>query len=269
MARRTSRRRRRSRRRRSTRRNPRYVVANRRRRRRRMRRNQGFLGGVRWGREVIVPVLGGTAGFIAARYLGNLAAMKDWGTTDPKKAKLGAAAIGIPATFLLARQVPTISRHSGPIVLGMGLAAAEAWLRETPILGDGASTAALTTAPNGNGDGIMPGAPIPEQDLPGEVTVVENGGGDNYTTDQNSELADYYTEGMLGGLGADPGNQASVENSLDRMESVSTVIPTDLALRARRMPQFASVHERFANRGDRGHAGGLFARHLFSGMMGG
>lgn len=235
-----------------------------------MRRNQGFLGGVRWGQEVLIPVIGGTAGFIAARYLGNLAAMKDWGTTDPKKAKLGAAALGIPATFLLARQMPggLVAKHSGAIVLGMGLAAAEAWLRDTPMLGGGGgATAALMTG-NGNGNGIMPGAPIPEQDLPGEVTIVENGGGENYTTDANSELADYYTEGMLGGLGADPANQAAVDNSLDQMEAVSTVIPTDMALRARTMPQFAPVHERFANRGDRGHAGGMFARHLFSGMYG-
>lgn len=237
-----------------------------------MRRNQGFLAGVRWMPDVIVPVLGGTAGFVAARYAGNMLAMRDMGTADPKMGKTIAAAVGIPLTYFVARRMPAgmISRNSGAIVLGMGMAAAEAWLRDTPLLGGSpAAAAVLEPAP----PGITPGAPIPTADMPGEVEVVEEGGGaGSYYDLPTSALADYYTEGMLGGLGADPADQARVDASLNRMESpqpVSTIIPTGTAMRASTMPQVAAVHERFANRGDRGHAGGVFARHLFSGMMGG
>lgn len=247
----------------------------RRNRRRRVRRNQA----IDWMRSVITPVAGGAAGFVAARSLGNMMAMRDLLTTDPKLAKTIAAGVGIPATFMLARRMPgsLISRNQGAIVLGMGLASAEAWLRDTPLLGGSRAAAAVTEdlPPPSNG-GALPGT-APEADMPGEMTVVE-GGGDGlssyyaYPTSGGQSLSDdYYTASMLGNTG-DPANQSSVDKSLDIMESdveaVSTVIPTDMALRANSMPQFAPVRERFANRGDRGHAGGVFARHLFSGMMG-
>jgi len=241
-----------------------------------VRRNQGFLGlgGVQWGPQVLLPVLGGTAGFIAARYLGNMLAMRDMGSSDPRVGKLIAAGVGIPATFALSRWKPggVVSKNSGAIVLGMGLAAAEAWIRDTPLLGGSPAAAAVTEPAPAAGPGIAPGAPIPPADLPGEVEVVEGASGIGaYFDEPTSGLADYYTEGMLGGLGADPADQARVEASMNHMESprpVSTIIPTSTALPASSMPQVAAVHERFANQGDRGHAGGMFARHLFSGMMG-
>jgi hypothetical protein len=234
------------------------------------------LGSVKWGPEVIMPVLGGTAGFIAARYLGNMLAMRDMGSSDPKVGKTIAAAVGIPAVFALSRSMPggMVAKNSGAIVLGMGLASAEAWIRDTPLLGGSPAAAAVTEPAPTNGNGIEPGAPIPEADLPGEVEIVDDEGSAGigaYFETGASGLADYYTEGMLGGLGADPADQSRVERSLNRMESpspVSTIIPTGTAMRASRMPQVAAVHERFANRGDKGHAGGMFARHLFSGMMG-
>jgi len=260
MARRTSRRRRSSRRRRTSR-NPRYVVANRRRRRRRrVRRNQLFGGNL--VQNVLVPVAGGAAGFIAARYLGNMAAMRDWGTTDPRTGKLIAAGVGIPATFLVARRMKSgvVARNSGAIVLGMGLAAAEAWLRDTPLLGGSRAAAALT---NGNGGAVLvPEGPVSADAPPAEIAAAEAAA---ETTGDG--LSAYYTQGMLGSLG-DPADQAQVERTMDRVEPESTIIPTDTALRAHSFPQERRVSERFAS-GDRGHAGGIYARHLFSGMMGG
>lgn len=225
--------------------------------------------------QVVVPVLGGTAGFVAARYLGNMLAMKDIGSSDPKVAKTIAAGVGIPATFLLARRRPggLIARNSGALVLGMGLAAAESWLRDTKLLGGSPAAAQVTGGGAPSGPAPLPGT-APAADMPGEQTVVEGGDGlSAYYSDLSGGAAmgdDYYTASMLGA--ADPADQSSVEQSMNSMESgteaVSTVIPTDLALKAQTMPQFARVHERFANRGDKGHAGGMFARHLFSGMMG-
>jgi hypothetical protein len=231
-------------------------------------------------KSVVVPVLGGTAGFIAARYLGNMWAMKDWGSSDPKVQKTAAAALGIPLTFLLARQMGPgniVAKNSGAIVLGMGLAAAEAWLRDTPLLGGSPAAAAVTEDAIMPAD-TMPGAAPTEAILPGEMTVEEgetsgDGMSAYYSTPLEGMGDDYYTAGMLGA--ADPSDQASVESALDRMESrggdvaaVSTIIPTGMARIAPSMPQFAPVTEPFVNRGGRAHAGGMFARNLFSGMMG-
>lgn len=205
-----------------------------------MRRNQLF-GNNLMG-KVVVPVLGGAAGFVAARYVGNNLALRNVLTTDPRTGKLIAAGVGIPLVFWASRRVPTIRRNQGAVVLGMGLAAAESFLRDTPLLGGSRAAAVVAEAP-----APMPGV-APEAMMPGETTVEESEG-----------AGAYYTEGMLGGLGQDG----------ESIAAVSTVIPTDLALRAPTMPQWAPVKERFVDRNNRGHAGGMFARHLFSGMMGG
>jgi len=274
-SRRTSRRRS-SRRRRSTR-NPRYVVANRRRRRRsskrrssRRRRLRRNVFGADLVKTVVVPVLGATAGFMAARYLGNMVAMEDWGTTDPKTGKLIAAAVGIPAVFAGARSMKggMLAKNSGAIVLGMGLAAAEAYLRDTPMLGGGRAAAALTNG-NGNGNGVAPLPGTAPLDMaPGEMVDVVAPAAES-AEESGDGLSAYYSQSMLGSLG-DPADQAAVEATMDRVEPVSTVIPTGWALPATNFPQVRRVTERFAgSRGDRGHAGGIYARHLFSGMMGG
>lgn len=231
-----------------------------RRRRRRMLPN---IFGTDLVKSVVVPVAGGTAGFVAARYLGNMLATRNVVTSDPKVGKTLAALVGIPATFMIARQMPgnIIARNAPVIALGMGLAASEAWLRDTPLLGGSPAAAAvlpdLAPAPPPNG-----GASSPE-------------GGDGlsayyaYPTNAEGQALsdDYYTASMLGNT-ADPADQSAVEGSLDSMEAVSTVTPTDMAMRAGVWPQRRRITEQFAGNGDRGHAGGMFARHLFSGMMG-
>lgn len=253
--------------RRTSRRRRGTIRLNRKRRRssrgRRVRRNP-FLYGVDVMKGVVVPVLGGTAGFMAARYLGNMLATRDMGTSDPKVGKTivaaaGIAAIGIGATQVRGDLGKTLRANSGALILGMGLASAEAWLRNTPLLGG--SPAAAVILPDILPDMTASAPPPPSSE------EAASGVGSYYET-AASGLADYYSEGMLGGLGADPGNQGLVEGAMNKMEAVSTVIPTDTAMRASTMPQFASVSEPFANNGDRGHAGGVFARHLFSGMMG-
>jgi len=200
-------------------------------------------------KDVVMPVLGGTVGFIAARYVGNMLAAKGIGSSDPRVAKSIAAVAGIPATFFLAKKSPMVARNSNMVALGMGLAAAEGWLRDTPLLGGSPAAAQMTAPPasTSSGDGT-------------------SGFGAYYSAPM-AGLADYYAEGMLGGLGAEPGDQNAVDDTMNSMESVSTVTPTDLAMRAPSMPQVAPVSERFAA-GDKGQAGGLFARHLFSGMYG-
>jgi len=207
-------------------------------------------------KDVLLPVAGGTVGFLAARYAGNMLAARGLGTSNPNTAKLIAAGVGIPAVFMLARKSPggMVARNSGMLALGMGMAVAEGYLRDTPLLG---GSRAATVLP-----GVLPPGPTPES-VSGLAAYYD------YPVNAEGQALsdDYYTAGMLGSTG-DPGDQGAVENAIDQMESVSTVIPTDLALKAQSMPQFAPVAERFSNRGDRGHAGGVFARHLFSGMTG-
>lgn len=250
-------------RRRKTRRTSRHIRMNGRRRRRSRRSSRMALKmnrlvrnvfGANITQDVVMPVLGGTVGFVAARYLGNMLAERSSSGTlgDPRIAKTAAAALGIPATFWLAKKSPTVARNSNMIALGMGIAAAESWLRDTPLLGGAPAAALVTSAPStesapSSGDGT-------------------SGIGAYYSAPM-AGLADYYSEAMLGGLGAEPGNQGAVDDTMNKMEAVSTVTPTDLAMPAPTMPQVAPVSEPFAE-GDKGQAGGLFARHLFSGMYG-
>lgn len=266
------------------------VRANRRRRRhhRSMHRLVANLFGADLTRDVVMPVLGGTAGFMAARALGHLAADKlAFVGGDLRMGKAVAALVGIPATFAAAGYSPMVAKNSGPIVLGMGLAAAEAYLRNTPLLGGAPAAAAVAAAaPAASAPAAPPagtsglGAYYSEGSL--GTLYAAAGMGTMYATaglgrgyDISHAGAPY--KGMLGlgqtfyataGLGEDPGDQAAVEGSLDEMESVSTIIPTGLALEAKNFPQVRPVDHPFAD-GDKGYAGGTFARHLFSGMMGG
>jgi hypothetical protein len=113
--------------RRSTR-NPKYVVAN--RRRRRVRKNQGFFGADLMT-DVVTPVLGGTAGFVAARVLSNGLANiegirgildKDKPAADATNTKVAANILGILATLGLGTKVAMIRAHQGALITGMGLA---------------------------------------------------------------------------------------------------------------------------------------------------
>jgi hypothetical protein len=199
--------------------------------------------------EVVVPVLAGTGGFVAARYVGNMLAQRGTISADPRLTKLVAAGVGIPLVFAAARMKPggMLARNAPALALGLGLAPAEAYLRDTPLLGGSRAAAQLAPLP----------APAPTSPTPAGVSPTPAG----------VSLADYYTEGMLRGMG-DPSDQGQVDQAMDSMESISTVTPTDLAMRAGTMPEVAPVSENFAS-GDRGYAGGLFSRHLFSGMMSG
>ena len=210
-------------------------------------------------RDVITPVVAASAGFVAARYAGNMLAMRDLGTSNPKLAKTIAAGVGIPLVYALRTRYPIVGRNAGALVLGMGMASAEGWLRDTPLLGGSPAAAAIMEPDLGPETALTAGPiPIPAVDIPGEVNVVEGGTGSyyDYPTNQYGQaaLSDYYSGGMLGGLGD---------------EAISTVTPTDVAMRATNFPQVREVTEQFASQGDRGHAGGVFARTLFSGMLSG
>jgi len=230
-------------------------------------------------RDVVTPVIGGTVGFVAARYAGNMLSARVPQLADPRYGKLAAAAVLIPAAFAAARMYPgMIRQNAGAAVLGVGLAAAESFLRNTPFLG-GAPQAAVLPAPTGTGayyataglgrgyDLSHAGAPYQGMLGMGSATMYAAAGIGEYVDQPMSGLGDS-GDGIsgIGDLG-EPGDQGAVDSSMNRMESISTITPTDLALRAPSRPQVKRVTTPFAS-GDEGYAGGTFARHLFSGMVG-
>ena len=193
--------------------------------------------------SAVIPLLGASAGFVAVRAAGNALADRDMGTTNPKTAKLIAAGVTIPVIYALAAKNPNgmIGRHYGALLLGVGMASAEAYLRDTKLLGGSPAAAALTA------------------DDAATATTEDNGAADEGA----AGLASYYDyqtnregQAAMFGLG-----------SSHDMEAVSTVIPTDMALVASSMPQWAPVTEKFVSHGDKGYAGGMFARQIFSGMV--
>lgn len=262
-------------------------TANRRRRsvHRNARRVLRNLFGADVVRDVVTPVVGATVGFIAARYAGNMASARIPRLADPRYGKLAAAAVLIPATFAAAKMSPTVRANAGAVVLGVGLAAAESFLRNTPLLG-GAPAAALLApppavpTPTGTGsyysEGMLSGlgrgydvshAGAPYQGMLGlgEPTMYAAAGVGEYVDQPMNGMGDGDGLAGIGDLG-EPGDQGAVDVAAHRMEAISTITPTDLALKAGVMPQVKRVTTPFAA-ADKGYAGGMFARHLFSGMV--
>ena len=301
------------------------VSRNRRRVHRNARKVLRNLFGADVMRDVVTPVIGGTVGFVLARYAGNMASARISRLADPRYGKLAAAAVLIPVTFAAARMYPgMIRQNAGAIVLGVGLAAAESFLRNTPLLG-GAPVAALVAptaaqaaaappdtaaAPGTPAAGIgsyykegmlsglgrgydlsHAGAPYKGMLGLGETMYAAAGVGEYVSQPMSGLGATLYAAAGVGeyvdqpmnGLGdsgdgisgigdlGEPGDQGAVDNSMNRMESISTITPTDVAMRALSRPQVRKVTTPFTSGpggGDSGYAGGMFARHIFSGMVG-
>jgi hypothetical protein len=199
---------------------------------------------------------------------------------DPRYGKLAAAAVLIPATFAAARMYPGMVRQSaGAAVLGIGLAAAESFLQNTPLLGGAPSAALVATGPAAPGTpasgigsyyataGLGRGYDLSHAGAPYQGML----GVGEYVDQPMNGLGDS-GDGIsgIGDLGA-PGDQGAVDNSMNRMESISTITPTGVAMRAQERPQVRRVTTPFTSgpgNGDSGYAGGMFARHIFSGMVG-
>lgn len=190
--------------------------------------------------DVVVPVLGGTAGFIAARAAGNLLSRQSLPVVggDPRAAKLAAAVVAVPLVMWIGKSQPMVSRNAGPILIGLGLAATEGYLRGTKFL---------------------PEIPLIAEAPPAAPPATAGVGA-------------YYTEGMLG-AGMDVSHYgAPYRGMLDDdggggpgTEAMSIVTPVDGMAVAATAPQTRPVHK--GHHG--GGGGGIFARNLFDGMMAG
>jgi hypothetical protein len=225
-------------------------------------------------REVVVPVAGGAAGFIAARVGGNLLANQSLPVVagNPNAAKVVAAVIGIPLAAWGASKVDVLRENLGAVLLGIGMAPVEGYLRGVAFMG---------SAP-------MVAMPMP---TPPPAASVDTAQSPNAATEPTAALSDYYTSGMLGlGTGMDVSHFGApyqgmlgigdadavitraehADTSATRggpwgsVPAVSIVTPTDAIARAHEEPFAAPMTETFASPGGRGYAGGIFARQLFN-----
>jgi hypothetical protein len=226
-------------------------------------------------RQVVVPVAGGTAGFVAARVVGHLLANQSWPIVagNPNASKVVAAVVGIPLAAWGASKVEMLRDNLGAVILGMGMAPVEGYLRGVPFMG-GSPMIAMPSTP------LTLPAPDATAQSPNAVST--------------AGLSDYYTSGMMGlgtgmdishfgapyqgmlGIG-DPGDaDAAITNAEDSdssatsggpwgsIPSISIVTPTDAIKRMHMEPYAAPMTERFESPGGRGYAGGLFSRMLFN-----
>jgi hypothetical protein len=235
---------------------------------RRLRRNPD------WMREVVVPVAGGTAGFIAARVLGNVLANQSLPVIagNPNASKVVAAVVGIPLASWASTKVDIVRENLGAIILGMGMAPVEGYLRNLPILGGGPMIS-------------MPSTPVATATPP----VTSTSQSPNAVS--TSGLSDYYTAGMMGlgtgmdvshfgapyqgmlGVGDADGAITNAENAdssattggpWGSVPSVSITTPTDAMAPIHTEPYAAPMTETMSSPGGRGYAGGLFSRMLFN-----
>lgn len=315
---RRNRRRKSSRRRRSTRRNPKYVVRNRRRRSRRRRLRKNIFG-ANLMKDVVTPVVGGTAGFVGARVMSNGIAnisgirnILDSGKSaaDAQNTKIAANVLGILATLGLSTKVKVIRENQGSLITGMGLALTDRLLAkltgptadylsglgeyvnqplgeyvnqplgayvQDPSMGEyvnqplGMYNEGMDPADQGGVDGLMD---VMEAAAGTGAYQAAAGMGTLYAAAGMGDTM-YATAGMgtlyaAAGLGAGAEEDARLKQMYAREQPpfASIHTPTDMALTVNRsLPYARPVPSGLVTPEGRGYAGGLFARHLFGGMI--
>ena len=283
----------------SMRRNQKYVLMN--RHRRGMHRN--VLGGADLMKDVLTPVIGGTVGFVAARVLSNsLAGVEqvrnvfDRGqdAAGASNTKIVGSLVGIAATLGLSTKVNIIRQNRGALVTGMGLALTDRLIQRF-------STGTPAAAYLGEYGEYV------EQPMSGLGIAYAAAGVGEYVDQPLSGPVEYATAGVGEYVeGPDPANQDDVDSLMNVMEAaagfgvaeaaagmgatmgsgeadaqlaamyarrqppfVSTTMPVDGALLVTKtLPLDKPVRESLVTPEGKGYAGGLFARHLFAGMMG-
>lgn len=209
--------------------NPKYVVVNGLRHVRRLVRN---IGGSDVMSKVLLPALAGTGGMLAAQWLSENVSAKWLPGHDPKLVQLGTSLLGGIGTLVLAERFDFSQETAEAVVVGMGVAGAVPYLPKSAL------------------DTTVPTGPVNATNGLGWMIDISHAG------------APY--KGMLG-----LGMEDSVIDDVRRSSGpVSTVEPTDPVRRMTRFNPTPRVRERLASPKDRGYAGGIYARHLFSGQYG-
>jgi hypothetical protein len=211
-------------------------------RRNSLRRNPAVFGKDVVG-DVLLPLAIGGVSLMGARWLSARiyeSRIVFFGES-PEAAEITAAAAGTLATLWMADSAGSdslLSKNAPAAIVGMGLAALE------PVLSR-----------------LMKIDPIRVARAVDQA-VSQPGTGSYYSSSDLGRGYDisHYGAPYKGMLGI----EESVFEGRYEVPAVSTVTPTDLALRAPRWLPDRKVTEKFANRNGRAHAGGTFARDLFS-----
>jgi len=230
--------------RRKVRRN-RYVLVNRARGvLRRLVRNT-TVGSIDVIEKIVFPALSATGGMLLSQWLGSKVGPSFLPGQDPRLVAAGASVATAYGAYLLGDSFGLAPETQMTVAAGAGLAALIPWVPPTMM-------PMLASAPAPSAPAAMSG--YYQRSMLGGLMVDVSHAGAPY-------------KGMLG-LGADPADQDAIDDVLTTSEAVSTVEPIDMALPAIRKKAVRRVRERMGSPGDRGWAGGTFARNIFSAMSG-
>ena len=223
----------------------------------RMVMNKLMRNGSEIAKDVLMPIGVGGAGFVAARALSNL---------DMVESKLGSNAkivtpiVGIVATLALAKPLKLSTTNRNFLALGMGVVALDAVMKKIApdFMADRAPALPTPSGTSGFGtyyDVSAAGAPYQGMLGLGETYYAAAGVGETYEAAAGN-FDDPTIEGELLLSGAEV--SAGVAPT-------STIEPTDVARQAGNFLPVRPTTQPFAARSQ---AGGLFARNLFTGMVG-
>ena len=213
----------------------------------RMVMNRLMRNGSEIAKDVLMPIGVGGAGFVAACALSNL---------DMVESKLGSNSkivtpiVGIVATLALAKPLKLSTTNSNFLALGMGVVALDAVMKKIApgFMADRAPALPTSSGTSGFGtyyDVSAAGAPYQGMFGLGEMYEAAAGNFDDPTIE--GEL-------LLSGAEVSAG-----------VAPTSTIEPTDVARQASNFLPVRPTTQPFAARSQ---AGGLFARNLFTGMVG-
>jgi len=218
----------------------------------RMVMNKLMRNGSEIAKDVLMPIGVGGAGFVAARALSNLDMVKD---KLGDNAKIVTPILGVVATLALAKPLKLSTVNRNFLALGMGVVAVDAAMKKLApgFMADRVAALPAATPSGTSGFGTyydVSAAGAPYQGMFGVGSV-----GEMY-------------EAAAGSVD-DPGIEAELLLSGAEMSAgvapTSTIEPTDVAREASNFLPIRPTQQQFAARSQ---AGGLFARNLFTGMVG-
>jgi hypothetical protein len=193
------------------------------------------------------PALGATGGMLLSQWVHAKVATRVLAGYDPKLVALGASALTAYGVYMVGDSLGLSPETQMTVAAGAGVAGLTPWVpaaMQQVLVAEAAPTIGAPSATSG----------YYNRGLLGGLMVDVSHAGAPY-------------KGMLG-LGSMPSDQREIDNVLTTAEAISTVEPMDPALPAIPKKAVRRVREKMGSPGDRGWAGGTFARSLFSGTMG-
>lgn len=228
--------------------------------------NKLMRSGSEIAKDVLMPIGVGGAGFVAARALSNLDMVE---SKLGSNAKIVAPLVGVVATLALAKPLKLSTVNRNFLALGMGVVAVDALMKKVApgFMADRVVTTPTSSGTSGFGayyDVSAAGAPYQGMFGVGEMYEAAAGIGEMYEAAAgNYDDPTTEAEFMLGDAEQKAGVLPAASSSA--VVPVSTIDPTGVAREAANFPQIRPTTQQFAARSQ---AGGLFARNLFTGMVG-